>query len=72
MKESDMRTVPFEWQASRASFEMVNGFLMHQLSMEPEESFPTNTGRDPTDLDETVTLTKKCIVPGFQTVVTHG
>ena len=34
--------------------------------------FPTNTAEDPLDLDEKVLLADKCMIPGFQSVVTHG
>ena len=45
---------------------------MRRVSLGPGEQFPTNTGEDPTDLDEPIRLTVKCTVPGFQTVVVHG
>ena len=72
MKESDLHNAPHEWQACRVSHDAAQGFMMRQVSLDPGEKFPTNTGEDPTDLDETVRLTAKCIVPGFQTVVVHG
>ena len=71
-KESDMWCAPPEWQVFRASYELVNGFLMRQLHLEPEEGFPTNTGKNPVDLDETISLTSKCIVPAFESVIMHG
>ena len=72
MKESDMNNAPPEWQASQASYELVNGFLMRQLQLEPQEGFPTNTGKNPVDLDKTVSLTIKFAVPAFESVVVHG
>ena len=39
---------------------------------EPEEGYPTNSGLDPTDLDEKVFLNKKFGVPAFGTAVVHG
>ena len=72
MKESDMHNAPPEWQACRASHDAAQGFIMRRVSLDPGERYPTNTGEDPTDLDEPVRLTAKCIVPGFQTVVVHG
>ena len=72
MKESDLHNAPHEWQACRASHDAAQGFMMRRVSLDPGERFPTNTGEDPIDLDETVRLTTKCIVPGFQTVVVHG
>ena len=72
MKESDMNSAPLEWQASRASYELVNGFLMRRLQLEPEQGFSTNTGKNPVDLDETVSLTSKCMVPAFELVIIHS
>ena len=72
MKESDMQSAPPEWQASQASYELANGFLMRHLYLEPEEGFPPNTGENPVDSDKTVTLTSKCTVPAFESVVMHG
>ena len=72
MKESDLHNAPHEWQACRVSHDAAQGFMMRRVSLNPGERFPTNTGEDPIDLDETVRLTAKCIVPGFQTVVVHG
>ena len=72
MKESNMHNAPPEWQACRMSHDAARGFIMRRVSLGPGERFPTNTGEDPTDLDEPVQLTAKCIVPGFQTVVVHG
>ena len=72
MKESDMHNAPHEWQACHTSHDATQGFIMRQVSLGPGERFPTNTGEDPTDLDEPVRLTTKCTIPGFQTVVVHG
>ena len=67
-----MNNAPMEWQASKTSYELVNGFLMRRLNLEPDQGFPTNTGQNPTDLDETISLTSKCIAPPFESVVVHG
>ena len=40
--------------------------------MEPEGGFPTNTGKNPVDLDETVSLTSKCVALPFELVIMHG
>ena len=68
MKESNMNNAPMEWQASKTSYELANGFLMRRLHLEPEQGFPTNTGKNPINLDETVSLTSKCVVPPFKSV----
>ena len=72
MKESDLHDAPHEWQACHVSHDAAQGFMMGRVSLDPGGGFPTNTSGDPIDLDETVWLTTKCIVPGFQTVVVHG
>ena len=51
MKESNLNNVPMEWQTSKTSYELANGFLMRSLHLELDQGFPTNTGKNPTDLD---------------------
>ena len=72
MKESNLNNAPMEWQASKTSYKLANGFLMRRLHLEPEGGFPTNTGKNPVDLDETVSLTSKCVAPPFESVIVHG
>ena len=72
MKESNLNNAPMEWQASKTSYELANGFLMRRLHLEPEGGFPTNTGKNPIDLDETISLTSKCVAPPFESVIVHG
>ena len=72
MKESNLNNAPMEWQASKTSYELVNGFLMRRLHLEPEGGFPTNTGKNPIDLDKTVSLTSKCVALPFESVIMHG
>ena len=72
MKESKLNNAPMEWQASKTSYELVNGFLMRRLHLEPEGGFPTNTGENPVNLDETISLTSKCVAPPFKSVIMHG
>ena len=71
MKESNLNNAPMEWQASKTSYELANGFLM-RLHLEPEGGFPTNTGENPVDLDETVSLSSKCVALPFESVIMHG
>ena len=72
MKESNLNNAPMEWQASKTSYELANGFLMRRLHLEPEGGFPTNTGKNPINLDETVSLTSKCVALPFELVIMHG
>ena len=52
MKESEYETAPEEWQNARIGYEAVNYFTLHRADYEPAEGYPTNSGLDPTDLDE--------------------
>ena len=62
-----------QWSASlQDSYELVNSFLMRRLHLEPEGGFPTNTRKNPIDLDETVSLTSKCVALPFESVIVHG
>ena len=72
MKETNLNNAPMEWQASKTSYELANGFLMRRLHLEPEQGFPTNTGKNPINLDKTISLTSKCVVPPFESVIMHG
>ena len=72
MKESNLNNEPMEWQASKTSYKLTNDFLMRRLHLEPEQGFPTNTGKNPINLDGTVSLTSKCVVPPFKSVIVHG
>ena len=72
MKESNLNNAPMEWQASKTSYELANGFLMRRLHLELEGAFPTNTGENLVDLDETISLTSKCVALPFESVIVHG
>ena len=48
------------------------GFQFCQAILGEGVYYPTNTAQDPTDLDEKVLLTDKCLIPGFQFIVIHG
>ena len=72
MKETEMHNTPVEWQMARVTYEWAQGFQFHRASLGERLKFPTNTAEDPLDLDEKVLLTDKCMIPGFQSVVTHG
>ena len=72
MKESNLHNAPMDRQASKTSYELVNSFLMRRLHLEPKGGFPTNTGENPVELDETVSLTSKCVAPPFESVIVYG
>ena len=67
LKESELDTIPEEWQRARCAHEYVNGFFVR--SMNPAGPMPTNTNQNPLDLNEKVFLKNKCTIPGFESVV---
>ena len=72
MKETEMYNAPTEWQTARVAYEWAQGFQFHWASLVERLKFPTNMAEDPLDLDKKVLLTDKCMVPGFQYVVSYG
>ena len=70
LKESELDTIPEEWQRVRRGHEFVNGFFVR--SMNPTEPMPTNTNQDPLDLNEKVFLKNKCTIPGFESTVVRA
>ena len=69
MKESEIQTVPEEWQHALLSYEASRNVSIHpvtlQLDQDSNIEYPTNMGRDPTDLDELVLLKDRVIIPAF-------
>ena len=58
MKESEMENTPEAWQSALHSYEFTN----YMVQLNPEDysmTLPTNTGENPTDLDELVLLKNK-------------
>ena len=58
MKESEMENAPEAWQSALHSYEFANDMVQ----LNPEEygmTLPTNTGENPTDIDEVVLLRTK-------------
>ena len=63
MKESELQRVDMAWQHARAGYEYTH-FMVNvgdQIE-EMDSSFPTNTGRNPMDLDEKLLLKKKHVL----------
>ena len=70
MKETELETAPEAWQSARYSFEYTN----YMAQFDPANNgitIPTNTGKNPTDLDEIVLLKNKIMIPAFETAVLH-
>ena len=70
LKESELDTIPEEWQRARRGHEFMNGFFVR--SMNPTEPMPTNTNQDPLDLNENVFLKNKCTIPRFESTVVRA
>ena len=75
MKESEIQTVPEEWQHALLSYEVLRDVSIHamtpQLDQDSNLKYLTNTGKDPTDLDEPVLLKDRVIIPAFASQIVH-
>ena len=75
MKESEIQTVPEEWQHALLSYEASRNVsilpMTPQLDQDSNVEYPTNTGQDPTDLDEPVLLQDRVIIPAFASRIVH-
>ena len=70
MKESEIHMAPSEWQHAIASYEA--SLALRAMNVDPNAKYPTNTGQNPSDLDEVVLLRGKYSVPAFTSVIVHG
>ena len=66
MKESEMHNLELAWQYAKAGYAYMH-FMMNpdNAPMEEGQSFPTNTRRNPIDLDEKLLLKKKQVLLPF-------
>ena len=75
MKESEIETVPEEWQHALLSYEASRNVsilpMTPQLDQDSNVEYPTNTGQNPTDLDEPVLLKDRVIIPAFASRIVH-
>ena len=75
MKESEIETVPEEWQHALLSYEVLRNvsilLMTPQLDQDSNVEYPTNRGQDPTDLDEPVLLKDRVIIPAFASRIVH-
>ena len=70
MKESEMENAPEAWQSAQHTYEFAN----YMVQLNPEDygmTMPTNTGKNPTDLDELVLLKNKVTIPAFESIILH-
>ena len=70
MKESEMEDAPEAWQSTQHTYEFAN----YMVQLNPKDyhmTMPTNTGENPTDLDELVLLKNKATIPAFKRIILH-
>ena len=70
MKESEMENAPEAWQSAQHAYNFAN----YMVQLDPEDyvmTMPTNTGENPTDLDELVLLKNKATIPAFESIILH-
>ena len=68
MKESEMENAPEAWQSTQHTYEFAN----YVVQLDPEDygmTMPTNTGENPTDLDELILLKNKTTIPAFESII---
>ena len=70
MKESEMENAPKAWQSDQHTYEFAN----YVVQLDPEDygmTMPTNTGKNPTDLDELILLKNKTTILAFESIILH-
>ena len=70
MKESEMENAPEAWQSAQHTYEFAN----YMVQLDPEHygmTMPTNTGENPTNLDELILLKNKTAIPAFESIILH-
>ena len=70
MKESEIEGAPEACQSAQHTYEFAN----YMIQLNPEDygmPMPTNTGKNPTDLDELVLLKNKATIPAFESIILH-
>ena len=72
MKESKLQKVEMAWQHARAGYEYTHFAMNIGNCVEGANgSFPTNTSRNPVDLDEKLLLKKKHVLLPFSNTMVH-
>ena len=69
MKESEMEQLPMAWQQIKTAYEITNSIPVFKTSVDLDAMFPTNTGANPIDINEVITLTKKFTLPAFTSMI---
>ena len=72
MKESKMSRIGPAWQHAKAGYEYTHFLMNLDDHLEGEgRSFPTNTGKNPVELDEKLLLRKKQVLLPFSNTMVH-
>ena len=72
MKESEMRNVAMAWQHAKAGYEYTYFLMNVENYPEVEDcSFPTNTGKNPVELDDKLLLKKEHVLLPFSNMMVH-
>ena len=72
MKESEIEQLPMAWQQIKTAYEIMNNIPVFKTSVDPDAVFPMNTGADPVDIDEVITLNEKFTFPAFASMIVKG
>ena len=70
MKESEMEGAPEAWRSAQHTYEFAN----YMIQLNPEDygmPMPTNTGENPTDLDELVLLKNKVTILALESIILY-
>ena len=70
MKESEMENTLEAWQSTQHTYKFAN----YMVQLDPEDysmTMPTNTGENPTDLDELILLKNKTTILAFESIILH-
>ena len=65
-----MENAPKAWQSAQHMYDFAN----YIVQLNPEDygmTIPTNTSKNPTDLDELVLLKNKVTIPAFESIILH-
>ena len=72
MKESEMHNLEPAWEHAKAGYEFTHFMMNPDNVPEPDgQTYPTNTGENPTDLDEKLLLKKKYALLPFSNTLVH-
>ena len=75
VKECEIQMAPEEWQHTLLIYEVSRNVSIHamtpQLDTDPGIEYPTNTGKNPINLDEPVLLKDKVTIPAFASQIVH-